>query len=269
MSDYNETNVRELKLFAENDGELYRRYIGPFQKTLLARVKNGTYDHEKSKILWKRFADIAAKAYLKEFGTEGDSISGTFSLADRREFAKQFADEFRQRVQSKETGFGGMNPSEVDDAIDFAVQVSHAFDAGNYAAAYESQDMEEAWEKHDSKIPAKFKPAFIMGFYSSYELDEMEDPDEYFQAEHSKVGQAVLEAGYTEAREEPIVPDDEDLVTENHKTVYSAGKLVLTTTPEHFIRDVNRWMEKNGFYPNVWFISDHGNAHLIDVTEED
>jgi hypothetical protein len=65
------------------------------------------------------------------------------------------------------------------------------------------------------------------------------------------------------------VPDDEDLVTENHKTVYSAGKLVLTTTPEHFIRDVNRWMEKNGFYPNVWFISDHGNAHLIDVTEED
>lgn len=29
---------------------------------------------------------------------------------------------------------------------------------------------------------------------------------------------------------------------------------------------VHRWMQKNNFYPSVWFISDHGNVSLHDLT---
>lgn len=27
-------------------------------------------------------------------------------------------------------------------------------------------------------------------------------------------------------------------------------------------RELTKWMEREGYFPNVWFISDHGNAHL-------
>jgi hypothetical protein len=86
-----------------------------------------------------------------------------------------------------------------------AVKVSHAFDAGNYASAYVSEDLDTAWDAYqkedgDHVVSEEYKPAFIMGFYSSYEAEEMPDAEEYAAAEASDVGQAVLRAGYTEPR---------------------------------------------------------------------
>lgn len=59
-------------------------------------------------------------------------------------------------------------------------------------------------------------------------------------------------------------PQPEDLVTEDHIHVYQVeGKLAFTTNADDFNRDCQAWMKEHNFFPNVWFISDHGNAHLV------
>jgi hypothetical protein len=67
--------------------------------------------------------------------------------------------------------------------------------------------------------------------------------------------------------EEPHEPCEDDLVTYDHVKVYQYGKVVLETTPDRFAQDVLAFMDKEQFWPNVWFVSDHGNAHLLNVSE--
>lgn len=98
---------------------------------------------------------------------------------------------------------------------------------------------------------------------------------------------------------EPTEPQKDDLTTEDHETFYQNGKIVLRAidgpTGEYWeYRDyshmdangirsgvrylplgrfatveqaIKAYMVKTQFWPNVWFISGHGNAHLIDLTE--
>lgn len=58
------------------------------------------------------------------------------------------------------------------------------YDAGNYANAYETEDLESALEAegYDDDMPLnprrfRFREGFVLGFFSSYELDEI--PDEH------------------------------------------------------------------------------------------
>lgn len=67
--------------------------------------------------------------------------------------------------------------------------------------------------------------------------------------------------------EEPQEPEEGDLITYDHREIYQDGRLVLETTPETFERDVRAFMDREQFWPDVWFISDHGNAHLLSLGE--
>lgn len=49
-----------------------------------------------------------------------------------------------------------------------------AFDAGNFANAYETADWEAAWEDHCEEH-AEARHAFLLGFFSSYELHEVSE----------------------------------------------------------------------------------------------
>ena len=40
------------------------------------------------------------------------------------------------------------------------------------------------------------------------------------------------------------------------------------TPADNAYQQVKQHMEKEGYWPNAWFISDHGNAHLIDLEDE-
>ena len=54
-------------------------------------------------------------------------------------------------------------------------------------------------------------------------------------------------------------PEEGDITTEDHRRWWQHGKL-------YFVGDevgLRRKMDKDKFWPNIWFISDHGNAHLI------
>lgn len=91
---------------------------------------------------------------------------------------------------------------------------------------------------------------------------------------------------YEETGEEPSFedagPKDGDWTTKDHVTFYQYGRPVLTlqkqTRPgsrytrdaqEGELSDASMWkqidaqMKKQGHFPGVWWVSDHGNAHLM------
>lgn len=59
--------------------------------------------------------------------------------------------------------------------------------------------------------------------------------------------------------DEPSEPGEDDITTSDHTHWYQYGKLYFTGDE----KGLKRKMGKDKFWPNVWFISDHGNAHLI------
>lgn len=69
-------------------------------------------------------------------------------------------------------------------------------------------------------------------------------------------------------------PTEGDLVTYDHRNLFVWGggsrkSVLLVSDVNRFNAQVRAFMKKDNFFPNVWFISDHGNAHLIDVTKRD
>lgn len=96
---------------------------------------------------------------------------------------------------------------------------------------------------------------------------------------------------------DPTEPEESDITTSDHKHFYQDGKLWLTVTEEStetvqctecnkIDQDDQDWcdehtgkrgismsdqvkakMESDQFWPNVWFISDHGNAHLMSLDD--
>lgn len=97
-----EAEARELLLFCENDGDLYRQQVQPIEKNLAKKLAKGQYDHTKAKKLWGYLADNCAKKYVKEFGG-GLPWHTMFSTADRRDVAAKFADSFlnEYKIQHK------------------------------------------------------------------------------------------------------------------------------------------------------------------------
>ena len=63
-----EIAVRELVLYAENDGELYAQSYEPISKNLAKKYEKGSYDPELAIKGWMYFVDAAAKKYAQDFG---------------------------------------------------------------------------------------------------------------------------------------------------------------------------------------------------------
>ena len=73
--------------------------------------------------------------------------------------------------------------------LDEKAAMSHGFSAGNYANAYKSTDL----ERFDlDSVTEHYRVAFVLGFYSSYELDEIPYRMEYEAAYLSCAGQYVV-----------------------------------------------------------------------------
>lgn len=58
--------------------------------------------------------------------------------------------------------------------------------------------------------------------------------------------------------------DGGDIATEDHRRWYQYGRLYFEGDED----GLERLMVRDNFFPNVWSISDHGNAHLVDVPGE-
>lgn len=91
-------------------------------------------------------------------------------------------------------------------------------------------------------------------------LAEWEAKPEYLESED--------EAG--EGDEGADGPVEEDYATTDHRRVYGYGTgrtVCVVPEGEKFGPWLKAFMEADGYVPDVWFISDHGNAHLIDLDE--
>jgi hypothetical protein len=64
-------------------------------------------------------------------------------------------------------------------------------------------------------------------------------------------------------------PQEEDITTSDYRTFYYCGKaIVVIDTDDSWEAAVGAWCKAHGYFPNVWAISDHGNACLISVAAD-
>ena len=85
---------RELQLFIDNDGDLYRQQTTPIITNLKKKLAKGIYDRTKAEKLWSYLVESGAKKYAKDFGTDDQPRHKLFSRADRKAVAKALNDEF-------------------------------------------------------------------------------------------------------------------------------------------------------------------------------
>lgn len=86
--------IRELGLYIENDGDLYRRQMQPIETNLLRKAKSGKYDPRKAPKLWSYLVESGAKKYHKEFGSPGVPWNRMFPKPERDELSRQAARAF-------------------------------------------------------------------------------------------------------------------------------------------------------------------------------
>ncbi len=85
--------VRELQLFIENDGALYRQQYQPILKNLALKKARGVYDSAKAAKLFGYLVDAGAKKYAREFASPGE-WNRMFTVADRKEVARNLTRDF-------------------------------------------------------------------------------------------------------------------------------------------------------------------------------
>jgi len=101
------TAARELVLYIENDGDLYRQQTYPIIQNLARKTRKGTYDHKKAVKLWAYLAENGAKKYARDFGGTCNHI---FTPDTRRAVAAMLADNYLEAVQYEVKKQSNKNP---------------------------------------------------------------------------------------------------------------------------------------------------------------
>lgn len=95
------TETRELKLYIDNDGQLYNSRYMPIIKNLSKKMKKGKFDKRLAVKGFMYLVDDGVKKYIRDFG----GSKGMFSKKDKIQVAKEFADEFEEIYKNKEYDF--------------------------------------------------------------------------------------------------------------------------------------------------------------------
>jgi hypothetical protein len=101
----NESVVAELKMFTENDGDIYRSTTTSILKNLTTKKAQGKYDSDRAVQAFMYLAEAGARKYSQEFGSGESRITGSpwhemFPMAVRRAAAIQWRDEFEEEFRS-------------------------------------------------------------------------------------------------------------------------------------------------------------------------
>lgn len=90
--------ARELILFTENDGELYRQIRSVLEVNLLSKIHKGAYHHDLGIKSYKALVEAGAKKYAREFAKASDwnlLFRTRVREAAQYEMARQFVEEAR------------------------------------------------------------------------------------------------------------------------------------------------------------------------------
>jgi hypothetical protein len=109
--------VRDLVLYAQNDGRLYERLAQPIMLNLARKLAAGKFDRALAVKGMVPLADEAAKGYTKEFGT--GSGFGIFSAATRRAAAADLLAGYMEEIEGKAAMLGGKRTGRRNPIVSF------------------------------------------------------------------------------------------------------------------------------------------------------
>jgi hypothetical protein len=91
--------ARELMLYIENDGQIYRQMVLPVLKNLATKKAKGTYVHDLGIKAFMNVATLGAQNYHREHGSMGTPWNVMFSTSVRKEVAEALASQFLQEYR--------------------------------------------------------------------------------------------------------------------------------------------------------------------------
>lgn len=130
-----------------------------------------------------------------------DNITETYSWLRATGFMKgtAMAQHTDQCIEANDNALREICLCPKEFTLDEMTAMSRAFDAGSYANAYETTDIDACDETDD--MSAHEHAAFVLGFYSSCELHEIDDRELFDEAYFSDAGRYVVNvAGYCDDR---------------------------------------------------------------------
>lgn len=95
--------ARELRLFIESDGDLYRQQFMPIIENIKRKMKSGKYDAALAPKLWGYLVDAGAKKYNKEYG-DGTLSLKMFNKATRNHLAHDLSGHYQEAIENGEYG---------------------------------------------------------------------------------------------------------------------------------------------------------------------
>ena len=108
--------ARELAMFIENDGTLYRGQVTSIITNLAKKLAKGQFDRSKAIKLMGYLADSGARKYMQEFGDPMRGpwqsypmakVSRTFSPATRRATAAILLDSYMEQIEAEAADLKG------------------------------------------------------------------------------------------------------------------------------------------------------------------
>ena len=94
--------MKELKLYIDNDQDMYRQRYIPLLKNLSRKKKQGKYRKGLASKAFMYLIDDGAKRYVKSYGGNARDV---FPTRERKELAKEYVDEFEETFKNQEFDF--------------------------------------------------------------------------------------------------------------------------------------------------------------------
>ncbi len=94
--------MKELKLYIDNDASLYRQRYMPILKNLSSKKKQGKYRKGLASKAFMYLIDDGAKRYTKSYG--GNHLD-VFPKRQRKDLAKDYVEEFEDVFKNQEFDF--------------------------------------------------------------------------------------------------------------------------------------------------------------------
>ena len=94
--------MKELKLYIDNDSSLYRQRYMPILKNLSKKKKKGQYRKRLAQRAFMYLIDDGAKRYVRSYG---GNPRDTFPKRQRQMLAKDYVEEFEEIFKNQEYDF--------------------------------------------------------------------------------------------------------------------------------------------------------------------